>query len=365
MSGILDNKSRTIDAILTPEGRLQLAANNFSIEYATFSDKNVVYQADLSEGHVDPTKKIYLEAFQTAQDEIIFVADDSGNLVPFRQNQSVDGQDASSGSISSWLSFVNGKIKSRLQNLAVITSASFVSDLTGTVGFSEETLNGANFASQIQNILTSSLDNFKQNMFLGSTDPFFEDQDFVLNKNEITFKIPDNDQTRSMIQPTSVNTIDSLFNDEKLRNIENFKYLPPIKKTLHNNKNLNKKDIKGLQAANLFIGNYSPWGPVDSLKFIDISNKLKNAEILYGSETIIFEPTSRDNSIVAQIFEITNASATKLDVIDYGKVYNNSQNPANSTSHIFFLGKVIVDETGSDCFSHLFTLVFSNVEDEQ
>ena len=53
----------------------------------------------------------------------------------------------------------------------------------------------------------------------------------------------------------------------------------------------------------------------------------------------------------------------KLDVIDYGKVSDNSSNPKSSTHHVFFIGKVLVDDTGSDCFIHLFTLLFSNVEE--
>ena len=54
MSGILNNKSRVIDAILTYEGRRQMADGNFVVKYATFSDSSVYYEKDVNEGHADP-----------------------------------------------------------------------------------------------------------------------------------------------------------------------------------------------------------------------------------------------------------------------------------------------------------------------
>lgn len=84
MSGILDKKSRIIDAILTEEGRRQMAEGIYSVSYVTFSDVGVVYEADSVEGHVDPTNRIYFEACNLPQDKIVFEADDSGNIYPLR-----------------------------------------------------------------------------------------------------------------------------------------------------------------------------------------------------------------------------------------------------------------------------------------
>jgi len=359
MSGILDNKSRVIDAILTFEGRQQLASGKFSVKYATFSDKNVVYEPDAEEGHVDPTSKIYLETFNAPYDEIIFTADDSGNIKPFRQHSTIDPVDAvlEQGSVTgstSWMSFANGQLKSRLQTFA-----------TGSLikrYFTETTPTFAqNFASLIDGVLTSSLDNFSYLRMLGTSEPIFEDQDFALSTGSVSFSIPNNTTTQSMKNSTSVNTIDSLFNDKKLRNVTNFKYLPPIKKVSRNS-GLNKRDIGALSAANLFIGNYPPWGPVEPLSFSEVMASGSIAESLYvSSNTVFLEPTSRDNALVAQMFEISNDKVVKLDIIDYGLNHNSSQNPEMITSHVFFAGKVVVDQTGSDCFVHLFTLIFSSM----
>ena len=341
MSGILNNKSRVIDAILTYEGRSQLASGKFVVKYASFSDTNVYYESSLQEGHVDPTPRIYLESYQVPQDEITFTADDSGRLIPFRQQSNVNFSEASGS--TSWSSFVLGKIKNR-------------TNITGS--FSEEAVLGATFTSQIEGILTSSIDNFSKLRIIGSSDSIFEDENFALSSNEIEFTLLKNSETLQMVPATNVNTIDSLFNDEKLRNVENFMYLPPIKKSTFS---VDKTNLDLLKKNNLLLGDYPAWGPIEKLGFSQLKLELNKYEDF--SKIISFDPTSRDNDIVAQVFEITNDEARKLDVIDYGRVNDNSSNPRASSHHAFFVGKVFVDDNGSDCFVHLFTLMFSGDEE--
>jgi len=349
MSGILDNKSRVIDAILTYEGRRQMADGKFIVKYATFSDAFVYYQQDLAEGHVDPSNKIYIEAFNAPHDQIIFEADDSGALVPFRQHNSIEMSmvaNNTSGS-ASWKVFSQGKLKEITKTYGYSTS------LTSSIN--ESAIRNTAFASQIEGILTSSFDNFKKLRIIGSQDRVFEDQDFALNTNEISFEIVSNKETVQMQDPTNVNTIDAVFNDEKLRNVDNFKYLPPIKKVKNNN-SVDKMNIQALETEGYMLGFYPPWGPTEKLTYSDIKKELSAYE--GAAKTIYFDPTSRDNEIVSQFFEITQDTVSKLDVIDYGRVSNNTNNPRAATHHIFFVGKVLVDDAGSTNFVHLFTLVF-------
>jgi hypothetical protein len=351
MSGILDNKSRVIDAILTYEGRRQMAEGNFTVKYATFSDSHVYYQADKLEGHVDPTNTIYLESFNVPQDQITFEADDSGKLVPFRQHQSVSSESTSNvdSNVLSWVSFQNGQLKTNKK----------VYSLSSTVEGSSlnSPIKGEAFSSQIEGILTSSIDNFKNLNILGTSDFLFEDQNFALSSNEISFSIPVNSKTIQMVPPTDVNTIDALFNDEKLRNAENFMYLPPVLRS----KFSDKTDVQGLKQAGLFLGNYPPWGSTQKLTYSDIKQELKDYES--SAKVIFFDPTSRDNDLVSQFFEITHDSVSKLDVIDYGVVSDHSKK-SSASHHIFFVGKVVVDDSGTDNFIHLFTLVFGSAEEE-
>jgi len=353
MSGILDNKSRVIDALLTYEGRRQMANGDFTVKYVTFSDSNVFYQKNAAEGHEDPTNKIYLEAFNVPHDQIIFEADDAGSLIPFRQHESI-GAVTTHGAVTSslsWTAFHKGKLKNNLKINAVST--------TVTSSYSSLTIKNQNFASQIEDILISSYDNFKKLKIIGSKDVFFNDQDFALSNNEVTFVIENNSLNLQMQNATSINSIDALFSDEKLRNTDNFKYLPPIKKL--SNQNIDKTDIEQLKNANLFLGNYPAWGPIDKLTYANIKKELKNYE--QSAKTIYLDPTSRDNEIIAQMFEISSDSVSKLDIIDYGRVSNNSNNPFLNTHHIFFIGKVLIDDAGSTNFIHIFTLVFESDED--
>lgn len=349
MSGILDNKSRVIDALLTYEGRRQMADGNFVIKYATFSDAFVYYQQDLEEGHVDPTNKIYLEAFNAPHDQIIFEADDSGNLIPFRQHAEIGTTTivgSTTGSVA-WKSFSQGKLKEITKTYSYTTAV--------TSSIDESTIRNDDFASQIEGILTSSFDNFKKLRIIGSQDRVFADQEFALNTNEVSFNIVVNEETVQMQDPTNINTIDALFNDEKLRNIDNFKYLPPIKKVKNNN-SIDKTDVQALETENYVLGFYPPWGPTEKLTFSDIKKELNQYEAT--AKTIYFDPTSRDNEIVSQFFEINQDTVSKLDVIDYGRVSDNFNNPRAATHHVFFAGKVLIDDAGSTNFIHLFTLVF-------
>jgi hypothetical protein len=339
MSGILNNKTRIIDAILTYEGRRQMAEGSFSINYATFSDTHVVYEKDEVEGHTDPTKKIYLEAFNAPHDQIVFEADDSGLLMP-PTNTFIFSK--------SGLFVSSGKLRELTNDYVV--SGSFV----------EVPLSGSQFASRLEGILTSSIDNFKKLQIIGTMDRLFMDQDFALSANEIQFNINADRETVQMMYPTNVNMLDSLFNDEKLRNLINFRWLPPIKKT--DDGSVDKTNSVELASRNLHLGTYPPWGKIDPLTFAEIKDELKNYE--RSSKTIYFDPTSRDNDILAQFFEIGDSEAKKLDVIDYGKVYDNSQNFKTSAHHVFFVGKLVSDDNGTDSFIHLFTLLFGSSEEE-
>lgn len=336
MSGILDNKSRVIDAILTHEGRRQMAAGSFSVNYATFSDSFVVYEPSDIDGHVDPTTKIYLESFNAPQDQITFEADDSGRLSPFNQVFSEQKNLLSAGKIKKIeTNFVLGK----------------TSDIV---------LSGSAFASEIEGILASSIDNFKKLQIIGTIDRLYNDDQFALTTNEINFDVVDNLDNLRLSTPTSANNADSLFNDKKLRNLVNFKYLPPVRKIKE--KNVDKTSYEQLKQGGYELGIYPPWGQIEKLTYNDVKNELKDYEST--AKTVYFDPTSRDNDIVAQFFEITDNEARKLDVIDYGKVYNNSQNIKMATHHVFFVGKLITDDNGADCFIHLFTLLFGSMDDE-
>jgi hypothetical protein len=471
MSGILDSKSRIIDAILTAEGRRQMAGGTFEVSYVTFSDAGVSYIPDLIDGHQDPTGKIYFEACNLPQDQITFEANDEGKLIPFR-SQDIKVKN-SGGNIPSEISegsIVNGRlvayqyhhgrrikaslisenvndnnkgfiysdstgltgsilVKTNLQGgsfnfsspavglpfiayvgtkggvgprefcIAISSSISAIRNaggpnvscnaindsvyldtlesFVGTKIFATGTLsspllieNGAiggnilvdeiensSFASQIEGILTSSLDNFVDLQTIATVDRLFQDDQFSLTNNEITFDLSraSTKAIRSFKDsPPTLNSIDSLFSDDKMSHLENFMYLPPIVKT-SDSQLPDKSKVENLTPY--LLGNYPSWGDNEKrLTFSKLMDEIKSYEDIHPP--IYFKETSRKHRLIGQIFEVTSNHISKLDVVDFGNVMN-EQTQNTSPSRVFFAGKTFLDNRGTTCFVNMFTLIFS------
>jgi len=484
MSGILDSKTRILDAAVTAEGRRQLAEGTFIVTYASFSDAEVVYTPDEIEGHVDPANRIYLEAAgNLLQDQIVFEANDDGNLVALR-DKSIDVQRVDSLFPKRLAaSFVDGKtivqqlnFGARIKLLSVPSSYKEKNPLIGGPGFSytdsnnnkayvfltssyiagtssisvaeskilvgvkgginasqlttaiqeqieifasgtgpkvqavdrqnflyvldvsgshekvatklltgsfnsvfdeipivvQESLLGgridtvdlsqnADFSSQIVGILTSSVDNFKNLEIISTIDSVFEEDKFTLSEDELVFST---DRIESKAWPVinhvpSLNAVDSIFSDDKLSNLLNFRYLPPIVKTSAAAMP-NKSDIAAIQAAAL--GNYPPFGnSIRPITFSQIQNQLN----VYENRTITFPETSRKNSLITQIFEVVDGQARKLDIVEYGDVRNDPNDPSVVSDKIYFIGKTFLDDRGTTCFINMFTLIFSRAKSQE
>lgn len=474
MSGILNSKSRIIDAILTSEGRRQMAEGTFEVSYVTFTDSGVAYVPDSVNGHDDPTGKIYFEACNLPQDQITFEANDEGNLMPFRdQNISVDVTNNSMPSSISQAQINNGRLTAYqlhhgrilktsdllqdkndsgcgfiysdtngttgsilinpdinaglVRTTAPISGGPFVSYVGSKGGLGAETfaqvisgaieqlrqlpggpdvvtyvrknvvyfdsgrsfvgtkifstgslsspfiinegsiggnlvvneLENASFSSQIKDVLTSSIDNFVDLQTISSVNRLFEDDKFVLSTNELTFDLSraSNKVTRAFKDaPPSLNSIDSLFNDDKLSHLENFMYLPPILKT-SDSKLPDKTKIENLTPY--LLGNYPSWG--DNEKKLNYSKLLSQLhEFEDVNNPIYFEQTSNANKVIGQFFEVTNNSVSKLDIVDFGHMSDDLE--GYNTKKVFFVGKTFLDNRGTTCFVNMFTLIFSRDE---
>lgn len=470
MSGILDNKSRMIDAILTAEGRRQMAEGTFVVSYVTFTDSDVAYQYDSENGHVDPTNRIYFEASNLPQDQVTFEANDEGKLRPLRsqdisvanpsdflgsaratlsegrltayqfysgrrvklpslldvptdKNKGFVYSDITSltasilvdptkksGTISGSLSppyfatiGTKGNISGREFAIAVSGAISLIASGSGpaviptavedvvyldvgqtignTILFTTGTLSSpiiveksqvgsklfvdevesAAFATQIQGILTSSFDNFLELQTISSINRLFEDKDFVLSKDQISFEVSNINNSvtlSSKLNPPSVNEINSLFNDDKMSHLDNFLYLPPVIKT-SDAAVPDKTDISRFVSRQRLLGNYPSWG--DNEKKLSYSS-LKNQLMEFGNikEEIYFNKSSINNNIIGQFFEVSSdSSVSKLDVVDFGHLYNEER---KTEERVFFVGKVFLDNRGTACFVNMFALVFTDEE---
>lgn len=334
MSGILDNKTRVLDAIITLEGRRQIAAGDLRVEYVSFTDTGTRYAADLVSGSADATSRIFLEACHLPQDQITFEADDSGRLKPFKNQEGIQIKDG--------------------QVLAYSFTAPESALVTGSLE-NVRIMKGDEFASTAGTLLASTLDNFKKMQLIATQDRVFEDDGFGLSTNDIEFMI---NNTRPISAPgkfaAHINQVESLFNDVRLSNVKNFKYLPPVNKVVKHS--VDKTDHR--QMAPRQLGHYKPWGRtnVKPLSYAQIKHELGYYEQQGYCKTINIDPTSRDNRIVGQFFEQTYNQLVKLDVIDYGRLCTG--NPDAPIAQIFFVGRLMTDDNHTDTFIHLFTLVF-------
>lgn len=469
MSGILDSKSRIIDAVITSQGKRQLADGKFDISYVTFEDAWVAYSPDKQFGHEDPTGKIYFEASSLPQDQVIFEANDDGKLVPFRNQafyvnspggnvsssfslgtikdgkllvterhfgRSVTVQDIQenlndknkgfifcdssgvkgavlvdpqisagnftidsinniayvgtkygftgnrfaeviSSSISGLSQLPLGpkvKVASKNNVVFIDSSLSVISNqqqlvYSGTLSskilleqsaiggrISSDEITEANFSSQITGILTSSFDNFTSLKAISTVDRLFVDDQFEISKDQIDFDISKLDKKSIKTfndAPPNINSLDSIFSDDKLSHLDNFAYLPPIVK-VSDNVVSDKTQIQNLSPY--LLGSYPSWGDNQKkLDYVGLTSQINEFESSY----ISFDKTSNKNNVMMQVFEISKDTVSKLDVIDFGELSTRNQDPLGNTRRVFFIGKVFLDNRGTTCFINIFTLMFN------
>lgn len=320
--GILNNKQRILDTYITTFGRSELSKNEFKIAYVAFSDKFSIYEKDVISGSSDISNNVYFESVSLDSDQITFEADDSGKLLPF-------GKDGT-------LSILGGKV------------------LSGSTSVVKTFITSSQFASLADTLLSGSIENFSKLRMIGSKDLFLDSDDFNVSQRFLSFSITDSSPLPlKSIQAINVNDIESIFQDKRLSHVPNFKFLPPINKP-------NSQEPKGSS-----LGNYVPIGQngwsnktilsrnFDFLQFESLLSDLKGREY----ESVEFVNTSRSNNLIIQFFEIKKNDMIKLDVIDFGSFPSNNSKEENP--HVFFVGKVLVDNIGRHTFVNLFTLIFT------
>lgn len=303
MAGILDSKKRVIDAILTFEGRNQIARGDLRIKSYTFSDAGTYYRADIASGSADATKRIHFEASNLPQDSITLESNDEGRVSPFKNGSGIQVTD--------------GQI------------VEYDSRSSATI------LNGTEFLFSSSILMNEPNVNFRNLQVLSTVDSIFDDSSFGVGNSNIEFQINDKRPLKKSLWSSNITHEESLFNDERLSNSLNFKYLPPI----------NKSKVP--------VGTYPPWGG-PSLTYSKLSEELKKFESMGYSKVVSFEPTSKLNNLFIQVFERNFDQLSKLRIIDFGRHKNSS----NQVVHVFFVGKLLTDDNDNHTFSHVMTMVF-------
>ena len=282
-------------------------------EFYSFTDAFSIYTTDTinTGSRLDETYRICFEATSLPQDQVAFEADDSGRLSSFR---------------GSGVVLTGGQIYS---------------------GSSIELMTGSQFASLSGDLISSaSINSFSKLRILGSPD-FFEQRynEFLIGNDAFTFNITnDFPIAKDGIQDGNIDQIESLFMDKRLSHVPNFKYLPPV----------NKARIGGTTSS---LGVFPSLGQRPIVTNQDIENEIKVSKQTGFEEIVTFMQTSKENNLVCQMFEVSKGVMTKLDVIDFGMfmIPNEQEHPSK---HVFFVGKVYIDSTGTSTFCNQFIVIF-------
>jgi len=290
-----------------------------NIQYASFTDKQIVYESGSSGALLDLTDKLYFEAAHTQNDQVVYETDPDGVLVPFQSGQySVNGQDVT----------------------YVTSSVDGYTAFTGSIDLISEA------------ICNNATDHFRALGILGTRDLFKEDMGatFKLNETTASFYVNDDGPLNESTDITEISQDDipNLFQSNRFSHLSNFKFLPPMSKA-----HAEFPDGK-------LLGDYNRINGEGTTDWDTVEDYLSNFECV----SFNFEDTSGENNLLCQIFEEVNTGASggtleKLVIVDYGSF----QVESDRTAHVVFAGKLYRDSVGALTFANLLTLVFDDEAD--
>ena len=330
MAGILNNKERMIDFIMTKQGRRQMADGRMRIEFATVTDAQTFYQGSGSFGVAEPAgSRLFFEASERPQDMIVPELQAGSSMQPFRAGDfMITGKTIASGT------FMKGATQQ-------------TTELTGT-----------DIINKSEALLSSLTKNF-QDLRITSTDDIFSDtSNFSLANNTASFVLTDatfgdytNNDPNPLDASIDLSSAPSIFADKRFANLPNFRYLPPV--------NL---PLPGEEPVKL-SEQYPKLSSGDEFSLEELHQILSVKQ----SVVIKYSDTSRDNNLIGQLFEMSADGVEKLSVLDYGS-YTMPSAPLSedefgetpsTVEQYYFVGKMQKDKDGVDTFLNLFTVVFS------
>jgi len=325
MSGILDNKKRVIDVILTQEGKRQIAQGNLKIDSYTFSDASIKYAADVASGSFDATSTFYFEACNLPQDSITFESNDDGRLLPFNNGQSINVID---GQITSYDETSDVDVMTLVRNVDFNVSAS--------------------------TLLNQSLENFKNLRLIATKDQLFDTDGFGVGTSNIQFLLTDEKPiAKKNVYKANLNNEESIFYDARFANSINFLYLPPLNKVNDNVDKSNHQATKKFQ-----LGKYPKLGKtnLEGVSYKQLRSELDEFSSMGYEKIISFDPTTKQNNLMLQFFEKRFDQLAKLDIVNFGRYQTFDSSYPFAT--VYFVGKLLTDDNDTHTFVHLFTLIF-------
>jgi len=351
MAGILNSKVRIMDIIITQEGKKQMASGGFVPEFISFTDRSAFYESSIS-GSSDASSRIYFEATNLPYDLITLESDDSETMLGFNS--------------APQQTLLGNKI--------------FTTETSGAQNVLLET-SGSKFASMSSLLVTASINNFKNQYMLGTRDNPDDviGDGFTLSKKNAYFQITNSSPFGKGPNECNINlnAIEPLFLDKRLAHLPNFKFLPPITKSgealaigANAYQDLNEGEILKYEdlidelgktwsaASDEYSKALDPFNTETKEFMLSENFNEESLEIAKPRVVINFDETSLQSNIIAQVFEANDKNSTfqKLDIIDFGVFYD-KESPARPGKHVFFVGKVYLDDNSMPTFVSLFTII--------
>ena len=301
MSGVLDNKKRVLDVILTELGRDQMNRGEFDVSFVTFSDKGAQYVDDGTGVAASILDNVYFETYSSPADEIIPEIDNEGDFVLTKK-------------ISPTLTVSNGILyelsdKGYQQVDAFENIASFT-DVTPQRW------------SGLQILRTES-----------------SIPDFGTDLDNFSMKIP------NASSPSTVDNLKPILVDPRFVGNINTMYLPPV------------SEQNGVLGPMRAYNRFGPENTVENVVKNDIQAKAFAKQRIQLGDEINYE----SYNIIGQVFMKRDQSVRKYLVVDGGE-YTDKEGIPNM--QIYHLGFIYKDEVGTSKFSRGFSIVFHNGDDE-
>lgn len=348
MAGILNNKTRIMDVIVTSEGRRQLNSGRFRPEFASFTDSQAFYESDAVSGSSDATDRITFESVSLPSDKIFLEYDDSGRLL---------------GSSDPKVTVVGEGIFS-------------ASNIDGAVN---GLVSGGIFTDLAQTLITGSINNLKSHQILGSHKSENNSYRFDISQDTVEFLI--NNYEPFGVNPNkktaNINAIEPLIFDKRVNHSEIFQFLPPVRddgRKYGHYEDLNQKSILSFDDLIDEIGelpderfrsdadkvDMSLYGQLED-SYVNAVKQNKPQFTGKPKKVIKFTNTTQSNNMFCQIFQVDaeshKRSMLKLEVIDFG-TFRDNNDLNRPEKHVFFVGRNYTGYGNLPTFVNLFTIVF-------
>jgi hypothetical protein len=300
MAGILDDKQRIMDVLVTENGRRQIADGTFEIKYASFSDHGVFYR-DAGNGSADD-----------AGSRLMFEAYNSDTVIPEINQLGKISLDITSGR-----RIVNGQIVSTGSDMREATFAS----------------GSQNIFSGSEEIVRDAIDSFDNLQIIGTKNNWAIEEYFNLSTSQVNISRPLENRAKH------VNDIGPIFTMPSLVNLPAFRYLPP------------QVDVPAV--GTVPMATYRRLTDLPVTKFDAVKAKIESNAL--EKKTVTITSDDENLNIVAQMFEINDLTVEKLAIVDYGSYKNDDGSDAGC---IYHLGKIFRDGRNVPKFVKIFTLIF-------